>query len=129
MISLHKYIAEALDGSKMTYSGKNQEFVDVILQNTEGNILLLRRANYMHNFKTCWGVVGGAVEETDKTHKDAAIRETREETGHELSLVEQNNMKYLFDYTYKDGNISHVYNVNYNNAEDVVASWSQQIVL
>ena len=111
MISLRKYITEALDGSKMTYSGKNQEFVDVILQNTEGNILLLRRANYMHNFKTCWGVVGGSVEETDKTHKDAAIRETREETGYELSLVEQNNMKYLFDYTYKDGNISHVYNV------------------
>lgn len=111
MISLCKYITEALDGSKMTYSGKNKEFVDVILQNTEGNILLLRRANYMHNFKTCWGVVGGSVEKTDKTHKDAAIRETREETGYELSLVEQNNMKYLFDYTYKDGNISHVYNV------------------
>ena len=111
MISLRKYITEALDGSKMTYSGKNKEFVDVILQNTEGNILLLRRANYMHNFKTCWGVVGGSVEKTDKTHKDAAIRETREETGYELSLVEQNNMKYLFDYTYKDGNISHVYNV------------------
>ena len=109
MKSLYEHIIEALDGSKMTYSGKNREFVDVILQNTEGKILLLRRANYMHNFKTCWGVVGGSVEETDKTHKDAAIRETREETGYELSLVEQNNMKHLFDYTYKDGNISHVY--------------------
>ena len=109
MKSLYEHIIEALDGSKMTYSGKNREFVDVILQNTEGKILLLRRANYMHNFKTCWGVVGGSVEETDKTHKDAAIRETREETGYELSLVEQNNMKYLFDYTYKNGNISHVY--------------------
>ena len=109
MKSLYEHIIEALDGSKMTYSGKNREFVDVILQNTEGKILILRRANYMHNFKTCWGVVGGSVEETDKTHKDAAIRETREETGYELSLVEQNNMKYMFDYTYKDGNISHVY--------------------
>lgn len=109
MKSLYEHITEALDGSKMTYSGKNREFVDVILQNTEGKILLLRRANYMHNFKTCWGVVGGSVEETDKTHKDAAIRETREETGYELSLVEQNNMKYMFDYTYKDVNISHVY--------------------
>ena len=109
MKSLYEHIIEALDGSKMTYSGKKGEFVDVILQNTEGKILILRRANYMHNFKTCWGVVGGSVEETDKTHKDAAIRETREETGYELSLVEQNNMKYMFDYTYKDGNISHVY--------------------
>ena len=109
MKSLYEHITEALDGSKMTYSGKKGEFVDVILQNTEGKILILRRANYMHNFKTCWGVVGGSVEETDKTHKDAAIRETREETGYELSLVEQNNMKYLFDYTYKNGNISHVY--------------------
>ena len=109
MKSLYEHIIEALDGSKMTYSGKNREFVDVILQNTEGKILLLRRANYMHNFKTCWGVVGGSVEETDKTHKDAAIRETREETGYELSFMEQNNMKHLFDYTYKNGNISHVY--------------------
>ena len=109
MKSLYEYITEALDGSKMTYSGKNQEFVDVILQNTEGKILILRRANYMKNFRTCWGVIGGAVEEKDKTHKNAAIRETREETGYELSFMEQNNMKCLFDYTYKDGNISHVY--------------------
>lgn len=109
MKSLYEHIAEALDGSKMTYSGKNKEFVDVILQNTEGKILILRRANYMKNFKTCWGVIGGAVETKDNTHKDAAIRETREETGYELSFMEQNNMKHLFDYTYKDGNISHVY--------------------
>ena len=109
MKSLYEHITEALDGSKMTYSGKNQEFVDVILQNTEGKILILRRANYMKNFRTCWGVIGGAVENKDKTHKDAAIRETFEETGYELSFMEQNNMKHLFDYIYKDDNISHVY--------------------
>lgn len=109
MKSLYEHIAEALDGSKMTYSGKNREFVDVILEDPEGKILILRRANYMKNFKTCWGVIGGAVETKDNTHKDAAIRETREETGYELSFMEQNNMKRLFDYTYKDGNISHVY--------------------
>ena len=109
MKSLYKHIAEALDGSKMTYSGKKGEFVDVILQNTEGKILILRRANYMQNFRTCWGVIGGSVDAKDKTHKDAAIRETREETGYELSFMEQNNMKHLFDYTYKNGNISHVY--------------------
>lgn len=111
MRKLNEYIAEALDGSKMTYSGKNHEFVDVILQNTEGKILILRRANYMKNFKTCWGVIGGAVEAKDKTHKDAAIRETLEETGCKLSFNEQNNMKCLFDYTYKNGNVSHVYYV------------------
>ena len=109
MKSLYKHITEALDGSKMTYSGKNREFVDVIFQNTEAKILILRRANYMQNFRTCWGVIGGSVDAKDKTHKDAAIRETREETGYELSFMEQNNMKYLFDYTYKNGNISHVY--------------------
>lgn len=109
MKSLYEHIAEALDGSKMTYSGKKGEFVDVILQNTEGKILILRRANYMQNFRTCWGVIGGSVDAKDKTHKDAAIRETREETGYELSFMEQNNMKHLFDYTYKNGNISHVY--------------------
>ena len=63
----------------------------------------------MQNFRTCWGVIGGSVDAKDKTHKDAAIRETREETGYELSFMEQNNMKHLFDYTYKNGNISHVY--------------------
>ena len=109
MKSLYEHITEALDGSKMTYSGKKGEFVDVILQNAEGKILILRRANYMKNFRTCWGVIGGSVDAKDKTHKDAAIRETREETGYELSFVEQNNMKHLFDYTYKNGNISHVY--------------------
>lgn len=109
MKSLYKHITEALDGSKMTYSGKKGEFVDVILQNTEGKILILRRANYMQNFRTCWGVIGGSVDAKDKTHKDAAIRETREETEYELSFMEQNNMKHLFDYTYKNGNISHVY--------------------
>ena len=93
----------------MTYSGKKGEFVDVILQNTEGKILILRRANYMKNFRTCWGVIGGSVDTKDNTHKDAAIRETREETGYELSFMEQNNMKHLFDYTYNNGNISHVY--------------------
>ena len=122
MKSLYEHITEALDGSKMTYSGKNQEFVDVILQNTEGKILILRRANYMKNFRTCWGVIGGAVENKDKTHKDAAIRETFEETGYELSFIEQNNMKHLFDYTYKDGNISHVYLVKLESEINVKIS-------
>lgn len=109
MKSLNKYLAEALDGSKMTYSGKNQDFVDVILENPEGKILILRRANYMKNFRTCWGVIGGAVDVADKTLKDAAVRETVEETGISLSFNEVNNMKQLFDYKYKDGNVSHVF--------------------
>ena len=109
MKSLNKYLAEALDGSKMTYSGKNRDFVDVILENPEGKILILRRANYMKNFRTCWGVIGGAVDVADKTLKDAAVRETAEETGISLSFNEVNNMKQLFDYKYKDGNVSHVF--------------------
>lgn len=109
MKSLNKYLAEALDGSKMTYSGKNQDFVDVILENPEGKILILRRANYMKNFRTCWGVIGGAVDVADKTLKDAAVRETAEETGISLSFNEVNNMKKLFDYKYKNGNVSHVF--------------------
>lgn len=109
MKSLHEHIIEALEGSKMTYSGKNQDFVDVILENPEGKILILRRANYMKNFRTCWGVIGGAVDIADKTLKDAAVRETVEETGISLSFNEVNNMKHLFDYKYKDGNVSHVF--------------------
>ena len=96
MKTLNTYIQEALEGSKMTYSGKNRDFVDVILEDPEGKILILRRANYMKNFRSCWGVIGGAVEPKDKTLKDAAVRETAEETGISLSFNEVNNMKQLF---------------------------------
>ena len=109
MITLKNYIIEALDGSKMTYSGKNQDFVDVILEDPNEKILILRRANYMKNFRTCWGLIGGAVDVADKTLKDAAVRETVEETGISLSFNEVNSMKHLFDYKYKNGNVSHVF--------------------
>ena len=69
MKSFIQHITEALDGSQMKYSGKNREFVDVILEDPDGKILILRRANYMKNFRTCWGVIGGAVDVADKTPK------------------------------------------------------------
>lgn len=120
MKKLSHYIQEALEGSQMKYSGKNCEFVDVILEDPDGKILILRRANYMKNFRTCWGVIGGAVDISDKTPKDAAVRETAEETGISLSFNEVNNMKQLFDYKYKDGNISHVFHTRLETKIDKV---------
>lgn len=51
--------------------------VCVILKNEENKILGVSRKNN----KTLFGLVGGKVDDTDKTIEDAIIRETKEETG------------------------------------------------
>ena len=122
MKRLTTYITEALDGTRMKYVGKNSEFVDAIIENQNGEILILRRANYMKNFRTCWSIVGGAIDKNDKDSKEAIIREIKEETGIELSFNEQNNMIKLFDYTYKNGNNTEVYYVKLDSDYDIKIS-------
>lgn len=77
------------------FENKNEikHYVDGILVSENNKILILRRANYMKTFKSCWGFVGGSVEEKDKDNKAAIIREVKEETGLELTFNEQHNMK------------------------------------
>lgn len=122
MKSLNNYIQEALDGSKMKYSGKNSKFVDVIIENNNGEILVLRRANYMKNFKSCWGIVGGAVELKDKNSFEAAIREVKEETSIEIDAALQLKLKQIFTYQYEDGNITDVFHIKFDDIPNIKIS-------
>ena len=122
MKTLSQHILEALDGSKMTYTGKNSKFVDVILENNKGEILILRRANYMKNFRTCWGIVGGAIDNKDKNSVEAAVREVKEETSIEINAAQQLKMKPIFEYKYKNGNHTTVYHIKFENMPEVKIS-------
>ena len=84
-----------------------KHYVDAILVSEDDKILLLRRANYMKQFPSCWGFVGGSIDKKDKDSKEAIIREIKEETGIELTFNEQHNMKSIDKQHHKDsdGNI------------------------
>lgn len=115
MKSLSNYIHETLYGSKLKYNGSNKEFVDCIIENNDGMILILRRANYMRNFRTCWCLPGGNIDENDKNLKYAIIREVREETGIEINAADEIHLKELFEYEYRNGNITHVFYIKLND--------------
>lgn len=71
-----------------------RHYVDGILINKDtGEILLLQRAGYLKLFGGKWGFIGGSIENSDKSAKDALIREIKEETGIELSFNEKNSIK------------------------------------
>ena len=62
---------------------------DCIVFNKEGNkifILLIQRKN--EPYKDCWAFPGGFIN-MDESAEDAAIRELKEETGLEVSEIEQ----------------------------------------
>jgi 8-oxo-dGTP diphosphatase len=58
--------------------------VDVIVENDEGQVLLIRRKNPPHG----WAIPGGFVD-YGETLETAAIRELKEETGLEVELTAQ----------------------------------------
>ena len=71
-----------------------RHYVDGILVNKDTDeILLLQRAGYLKLFGGKWGFIGGSIENSDKSTKDALIREIKEETGIELSFNEKNSIK------------------------------------
>ena len=62
---------------------------DCIVYNQEGetiSVLLIKRKN--EPFKDCWAFPGGFVN-IDESAEEAAIRELKEETGLEVSRIEQ----------------------------------------
>lgn len=122
MKSLNTYLTEALEGSKMKYTGKHTQFADIIIENDKGEILILRRANYMKNFKTCWCIPGGNVDVKDKNTVDTVVRETMEETGIEIDMAQQLKLKPIFTYKFENGNVSDIYYIKLENTPDVKLS-------
>ena len=79
---------------ELILENKIRHYVDGILINKDTDeILLLQRAGYLKLFGGKWGFIGGSIENSDKSAKDALIREIKEETGIELSFNEKNSIK------------------------------------
>lgn len=116
MKDLTTYINETL-----VYTGKYTEFVDAVLE-SDGKILILRRANYMKNFKSCWCLPGGNVDNKDNDLKSSIIREIKEETGIELTYVEQERLKEMFEYKYENGNVTHLFYVKLETTPEIKIS-------
>ena len=58
----------------------------IILFNADGDVLLLKRSNYMKKFKNSWDLPGGHVH-VGEDIEDGLRREVKEETGIELGDV------------------------------------------
>ena len=89
----------------------------VVLINPEGLVLGVSRKNDHDDF----GLIGGKMEEPDKTPEDTAIRETLEETGLKIS-----NLRLVLA-IHKNGYMSYTYLADYegeiNHNEPHVVRW------
>jgi 8-oxo-dGTP pyrophosphatase MutT (NUDIX family) len=82
--------------------------VQVVLLNPEGLVLGVSRKTDHNDF----GLVGGSLEDYDKTPELGAIRETKEETGLDIS-----NLKLVYLKASSDGRVGYTY----------IAEWSGDI--
>jgi 8-oxo-dGTP diphosphatase len=57
---------------------------DIIIENTDGSIILVKRAN--EPFINQWALPGGIME-PDETIEQTAVREVKEETGLDVNLT------------------------------------------
>jgi 8-oxo-dGTP pyrophosphatase MutT (NUDIX family) len=78
--------------------------VQVVLLNTDGLVLGVSRKTDHNDF----GLVGGSLEDYDKTAEAGAIRETKEETGLDIS-----NLRLIYLKTSSDGRIGYTYLADY----------------
>ena len=100
-----KTIAELFEEN----TSEKNHFVDVIAWKENFGFLVLRRANYMKNFRGMWGVVGGSIENKE-TVEDAAYRELKEETG-----INKNQVDKLWEFAeikHQNGNNTEVWVAN-----------------
>lgn len=82
--------------------------VQVVLLNPDGLVLGVSRKTDHNDF----GLVGGSLEDYDKTPELGAIRETKEETGLDIS-----NLKLVYLKASSDGRVGYTY----------IAEWSGDI--
>ncbi len=97
-------------GEFILESNDDKIYVNTIVISDNDEILIMRRANYMKKFPGLWGFPGGSYEKgKDKTIKDGAIRELKEETGLELTWNEEHDMKEFKKIKNKDNSISYYF--------------------
>ena len=115
MKQLIEYIKENKDEIK--------HYVDGILVNKDTDeILLLQRAGYIKPFGGKWGFVGGSIEESDKSPKDALIREIKEEIGITLTFNEEHKMKYFDKETHDNGSDTQYFIIELESKPEVKLS-------
>ena len=112
------------DQEKVLYESLEQKkYADMIVLNPdEDSILILKRSIHNGLFKRKYGFPGGTVDTNDKTTKDAAIRELKEETGIELTFTEQNKCKKYDNIINKDGSITEYFIVTLEEPRDIKLS-------
>jgi ADP-ribose pyrophosphatase YjhB (NUDIX family) len=99
----------------------SRKAVQVVLLNEENQVLAVSRKDNHSDF----GLVGGAVEKTDKSIEDAIIRECKEETGldiYDLQLIfaihKYGRMQYTFIAKHKG-------EINFNkDVETHIVKWA-----
>lgn len=105
MKSLIRYIKE----------DTQKKFTDIIVV-CDGELLLLRRANYMKTFRGKWCLPGGHIDKGEES-KDAIIRELKEETG-----IIINNCKLWKTWEYSNGDMSDIYEIYLKEKPEVKIS-------
>ncbi len=81
----------------------------ILLNHDKDKVLIIRRANYLKNFRSQWGFPGGSKDTKDYNTKITAIRELKEETGIELSFNEERWIEKFDSIKNNDGSISDYY--------------------
>ena len=106
MKSLIRYIKEDIQ----------KKFTDIIVI-CNGELLLLRRANYMKTFGGKWCFPGGHIDKGEKS-ETAILRELKEETG----IVVDSVPKLWKTWEYSNGDISDIYKVYLDTKPEVKIS-------
>lgn len=91
------------------------KFTDIIVL-CEGELLLLRRANYIKKFGGKWCFPGGHIDNNEFS-KNSIIRELKEETG-----IIINNPIFWKTYKYSNNETTDVYYIELNNKPEIKIS-------
>jgi ADP-ribose pyrophosphatase YjhB (NUDIX family) len=95
-----------------------KQAVQIVLLNEVGEVLAVSRKDNHKDF----GLVGGKVDPEDATPEDAAIRETKEETGLDIT-----NLRLIYA-THKNGRMGYTYLADYTGEihtdEPHVVKWT-----